>query len=139
MKILLTFLLASLLAVPLPGADLPTTTLEHLYYLQARAERVRKYKPDEMIDYCIAQKIGGNSFDNLNAQLLPLRVALARLLQIEQQQDSDPRVEALRKQIEMLAGLLREEARKVQNGVVQEGQIAADTLQAIARAQNPQR
>ncbi len=136
MKTRLLFLLFVLAATALRAADLPTLTLEHLYYLQARAERVRKFKPDEMIEYCLAQKIGGNSFDNLNAQLLTLRVELARLVQIEQPPDTDPRVAALRKQSDVLVSLLREEAQKVQNGVVREGQIAADTLQTIARAQS---
>lgn len=132
----LPLLLVPLLAATLRGADLPATTMEHLYYLQTRAEHVRKFKPDEMVEYCIAQKLGGGTFENLNAQLLTLRVELARLLQVQQQQDVDPRAEAVRKQIDMFVGLLREEARKVQNGLVHEGQIAGDTLQIIARAQN---
>lgn len=131
------FTVLVLLSTMLRAADLPTVTIEHLYYLQTRADHVRKFKPDEMIEYCIAQKIGGASFDSLNSQLLVLRTDLAKLLEVEQQQDTEPRVEALKKRIEMYANLLRGEAQKVQNGVLREGQIAADTLQAIARAQNP--
>ncbi len=133
------FIFLFLIATALRAADLPTVTIEHLYYLQTRAEHIRKFKPDEMIEYCIAQKMGGISFDNLDAQLLILRIELARLLQVEQQQDTEPHVEALKKKIEMYTGLLREEAQKVQNGMVREGQIAADTLQVIARAQQAPR
>jgi hypothetical protein len=80
-----TYLLIALfLSATLHAADLPTVTVEHLYYLQARAERVRKFKPDEMIDYCIAQKIGGTAFENLYAQLFTLRIDLTKLLRVEE-------------------------------------------------------
>ena len=130
------FILLLLLAVPaLRAADLPTVTIEHLYYLQARAERVRKFKPDEMVEYCLAQKLGGASFDAFCSQVVPLRTELARLLEIEQQQDTEPRVAELKKRIDLYTNLLREEAQKVRGGMLNEGLIAADTLQAIARAQ----
>ena len=133
------FVLLVLLSANVRAADLTTTTIEHLYYLQTRADHVRKFKPDEMVEYCIAQKIGGVSFDSLCSQLVPLRVELARLLEIEKQQDAEPHVEELKKRIELYSSLLREEAQKVQNGMICEGQIAADTLQVIARAQQNSR
>ena len=127
---------ALLFATALNAADLPTVTVEHLYYLQARAERVRKFKPDEMIEYCIAQKIGGTSFENLYSQLFTMRIDLLKLLRIEEVLPTDPRVVTLKKTSEAYTPLLREEAQKVQNGIVHEGQVATDTLTAIARAQN---
>ena len=125
-----------LLSCPLQGADLPTVTVEHLYYLQARAERVRKFKPDEMIEYCVAQKIGGTAFENLYSQLFTMRIDLARLLKVEEVLLTDPRVLTINKTHEAYISLLREEAQKVQNGIVREGQVASDTLTSIARAQS---
>ena len=138
MKIrLLAFLLPLLLlAATLPAADLPTVSVEHLYYLQARADRTRKFKPDEMIEYCISQKIGGTAFEYLDSQLFTLRIELAKLLEIEEAKDTDPRVISLTKTVEVYTKLLREEAARVQNGIVREGQVATDALQAIAKAQN---
>jgi hypothetical protein len=133
-----TYLLIALfLTATLRAADLPTVTVEHLYYLQARAERVRKFKPDEMIDYCIAQKIGGNAFENLYAQLFTLRIDLTKLLRVEEVLSTDPRVVILNKTHDAYLTLLREEAQKVQSGIVHEGQVATDTMTAIARSQNP--
>ena len=130
-------LIALFLSATLHAADLPTVTVEHLYYLQARAERVRKFKPDEMIDYCIAQKIGGPAFESLYAQLFTMRIDLTKLLKVEEVQPTDPRVVTLNKTHDAYTTLLREEARKVQNGIIHEGQVATDTMTAIARAQNP--
>ena len=118
------------------AADLPTVTIEHLYYLHARAERVRVLKPDEMIDYCLAQKIGGRAFEDLYAQLFTMRIELTKLLRVEEVSPQDPRVLTLNKTHEEYSKLLREEAKKVQNGVVREGQVAADAMEAIANAQN---
>lgn len=139
MKNGLFVLLCLLAAAPLRAADLPTVTIEHLYYLQARADRVRKFKPDEMVEYCLAQKLGGAAFEAFSSQVVPLRIELARLLEIERQQDTEPRVAELKKRIDLYTALLREEAQKVRNGMINEGQIAADTLQAIARAQQDAR
>jgi hypothetical protein len=137
MKIL-HFLFALVLAVTLHAADLPTITVEHLYYLQARAERVRKFRPDEMIEYCIAQKIGGSTFESLYLQIFSIRVDLMKLLKVEELQPTDVRVTALNKTHEAYTTLLREEAQRVQNGILREGQVATDALTAIGRAQNPQ-
>ena len=131
-------LIALLFSVTLFAADLPTVTVEHLYYLQARAERVRKFKSDEMIEYCIVQKIGGAAFENLYSQLFTIQIDLAKLLKVEEVQTKDPRVVTLTKTYNALNALLREEAQKVQNGITREGQVATDTLTTIARAQNPQ-
>ncbi len=130
-------LVALLFAVSIDAADLPTVTVEHLYYLQARAERVRKFKPDDMIEYCIAQKIGGTAFENLYSQLFTMRIDLTKLLKIEEILPTDPRVVALNKTLEAYSRLLRDEAEKVERGIVHEGQVATDTLLAIGRAQNP--
>jgi len=132
------WLIALFLCAALHAADLPTVTVEHLYYLQARAERIRRLKPDEMIDYCIAQKIGGNAFDQLYGQLFTMRVDLAKLLKVEELKVTDPRVVTLNRTSEAYTSLLREEAQRVQNGIIREGQIATDTLIVIARAQNQQ-
>ena len=131
-------LIALFLTATLQAADLPTVTVEHLYYLQARGERIRKLKPDEMIDYCIAQKIGGASFEHLYAQVFTMRIDLVKLLKIEEVQPNDPRVTLLKKTQEAYASLLREEAGHVQAGIVREGVVATDTMNTIARAQNTQ-
>lgn len=133
----LTLLLALLLGATLHAADLPTVTVEHLYYLQARAARVRMFKPDEMIEYCIAQKIGGSSFENLYAQLFNLRIDLAKLLQIEGLKDTDPRVVTIIRTRAAYTTLLRDEAQRIQSGIVREGQVATDALTDIGRAQTP--
>ena len=125
-----------LATVTLRGADLPTITVEHLYYLQARADRVRRFKPDEMIDYCVAQKVGGTGFEYADSQLFTVRVEIAKLVQLGNVEDADPRLVALRKSSDLYTGLLHEEAAKVQDGMIREGQIATDALQAIAKAQS---
>ena len=129
-------LIALLFSIELNAADLPTLTVEHLYYLQARAEHIRKFRPDEMIEYCIAQKISGVAFDNVYSQLFTIRIDLARLLKVEEVLSTDPRAVTLNRTHEAYTALLREEAQRVQNGIVREGQIATDTLTTIARAQN---
>ena len=134
---LVTPAFALLLASSLNAADLPTVTVEHLYYLQARAERVRKFRPDDMIEYCIAQKIGGTAFENLYSQLFTMRIDLTKLLKVEEVLPTDPRVVTLNKTVEAYSRLLRDEAEKVERGIVHEGQVATDTLNAIGRAQNP--
>lgn len=131
-------LIALLLSVTVHSADLPTITVEHLYYLQARAERIRKCRPDEMIDYCLAQKIGGSAFENLYSQLFNIRIDLTKLLKVEEVQHTDPRVLTLNKTQDAYTTLLREEAQRVQSGIVREGQVATDALTAIARVQNSQ-
>src|SRR5688572_13969880 len=90
-------LIAALFSVTLRAADLPTVTVEHLYYLQARGERIQKVKADEMIEYCIAQKIGGSAFEGLYSQLFMMRIELTKLLRVEEVQQNDPRVVALNK------------------------------------------
>jgi hypothetical protein len=130
-------LIALLFTAALDAADLPTVTVEHLYYLQARAERVRKFRPDEMIDYCIAQKIGGTAFENLYSQLFSMRIDLAKL-KVEEVQLTDPRVLNINKTHDAYSTLLREEAQRVQNGILREGEVATAALTAIARAQTSQ-
>jgi len=46
------------------AADLPTVSVEHLYYLVSRGERVGKLRADEMVDYCIAVDGTDNSCEN---------------------------------------------------------------------------
>ena len=124
-----------LCAGTLAAADLPTVSIEHLYYLQARAERVRRFKPEEMVNYCLALKIGGPGFEAIYAQLFDARTEVAKLTGIRGAREDDPNVVALRKTIDVYTGLLHEEAAKVEDGILHEGSVAADTLQAIARAQ----
>lgn len=136
---ILAFILTGMLAASLQAADLPTITVEHLYYLQTRADRVRKMKPEEMVNYCLAQKIGGANFEYLYTQVANTRQDLARLLEIEGVPDTDPRVMKLRRTGEVYTRLLNDEAQRVQDGLIREGQVASDTMQAISRAQNQPR
>ncbi len=123
-------------AISLRAADLPTVSVEHLYYLQARAERVRRIKPDEMVAYCVAQKLGGTGFDYLYSQLFSVRLELAKLVVIGGVDSTDSRVVTLSKTSEAYSKLLEEEAQRVQYGLILEGQVATDALQAIGRTQN---
>ena len=129
---LVVFLLFGVAA--LRAADLPTVTVEHLYYLQARAERVRRYKPDDMVAYCLTQKIGGASFDYLYSQLFNARIELNKLIYIQDRDSADPRVVELSKTIDADNRLLQEESQKIRSGILLEGQVATDSLQAIANA-----
>ena len=137
MKRLLLFASLSLAICALAeSADLPTTSIEHLYYLRARGDHVRRLTAaDDMIEYCITQKIGGRAFDDLYSQLASMRIDLAKLQRIEGLSDEDVRVKTLKKTYAVYSGLLADEAQKIQRGVVREGQIASETLEAIGRAQ----
>ena len=117
------------------SADLPTVSIEHLYYLKSRAERIEKFQPEQMIDYCIAQKLGSSAFDSLYMQVFTMRTDMTKLLKVQEVPTTDPRVMDLKKTIESFAALLQEEARRVQNGIVREGEVAKDALAAIAKAQ----
>ena len=117
------------------SADLPTTSMEHLYYLRARSQHVRRITPDEMIEYCVAQKLGGRAFDDLYGQLAAMRVDLTKLQRIQDVSEEDARVKLLKKTYNAFYNLLRDEAQKVQNGLVREGQIAAETLESVGREQ----
>lgn len=134
MKIRL-LLLAFTFAATTRAADLPTVSVDHLYYLQARAERIGKLNADDMIAYCIAQKIGGSSFNDLYSQLFTMRIEVTKLLQIDGVESDDPRVQRLNKTREEYGKLLREEARRIQEAIEIEGQVAENALNAIARAQ----
>jgi hypothetical protein len=139
MKQIKALLLILVLTLPytIQAADLPTISLEHLYYLHVRARYVGKLRPDEMIDYCLTQKIGGRAFEELYFQLYTIRLELTKLLRVEEVPNTDSRVVTLNKTFDAYSALLREEAQKIQNGIVREGLIASDTLDTIARAQNP--
>ena len=65
-----------------------------------------------------------------------MRIDLTKLVKVEEVLPSDPRVMTLNKTLDAYAVLLREEAQKVQKGIIQEGHVANETLNAIARAQN---
>jgi hypothetical protein len=135
--LLLSFCIVLALAASEAGAgDLPTITVEHLYYLRSRGERINALRPDEMIDYCLAQKLGGHTFEDFYGQLFQMRVELTKLMRIEGLQDSDDKVLKLRRTYDEYLKLLREEAQKVQHGIAREGLVADDTLQVIARVQN---
>ena len=117
------------------SADLPTTSIEHLYYLRARGEHVHRLSTDDMVEYCVTQKIGGRAFDDLYVQLASMRIELTRLQRVEAISDEDPRVKTLKKTYAAYDVLLSDEAEKIQKGLVLEGQIASQTLDSIARAQ----
>ena len=120
----------------LHGADLPTVTVEPLYHLQARADRVRRYKPDEMVEYRVARKVGGTGFEYANSQLFTVRVEVAKPAGPENVAGTDPRLVSRRRNSDLYTALPHEEAAKVQNGMIREGQIAADAPAAIAHAQS---
>ena len=119
------------------AADLPAVTVEHLYYLRSRGLRLQEYKADEVIDYCLALKIGGPAFDAVYAQVLWMRAELVKTTKVDMLPASDPYVRWLNKSLEAYMGLLREEAARVQSGLVKEGTVAFDTLETISRAQSP--
>jgi hypothetical protein len=136
MRSVLALAISSVAAFSLAcAADLPTTSVEHLYYLRARGESIRRLAPDDMIEYCVTQKIGGRAFDDLYSQLASMRIELAKLQRIESLSDEDSRVKTLKKTHAVYYGLLIDEALKIQRGLVREGQIAGDTLESIGRAQ----
>jgi hypothetical protein len=135
-KLLFFFTALSLVTATLAeSADLPTTSIEHLYYLRARGENVRRLLADDVIEYCVTQKIGGRAFDDLYSQLATMRVDLAKLQRIDGLSDEDARVKTLKKAYAVYSGLLADEAQKIQRGLAREGQIAAETLESIGRAQ----
>jgi hypothetical protein len=121
--------------VPAWSTDLPTVSVDHLYYLRTRGEQVRKLTADDMIDYCIVQKIGGRAFEDLYSQLFQMRIDLIKLQKIEGLSDDDSRVKTLKKTYNAEYVLLSDEAQKIQRGLIREGVIAAETLEAMGRAQ----
>jgi hypothetical protein len=136
MKMVLLFGLAIALGNALvQSADLPTISAEHLYYLRARGEHLRRFSADDMIEYCVANKIGGRVFDDLYSQLGSMRIDLAKLQRVEGLSDEDARVKALKKTYAAYYALLSDEAQKVQRGLLQEDLIAAETLDLLGRAQ----
>jgi hypothetical protein len=117
------------------AANLPTVTVEHLYFLATRGEQVRKLTSENMVEYCLAQKLGGTTFENLYEQLMSIRIDLMKLVNLDELPVQDARVVAQRKKRDEYEKLLFEEVRKIQQGIVREGAIADETLRAIARAQ----
>ncbi len=136
MKAVSCFLALLSLVPQYAGAvDLPSVTVEHLYYLRARAQRLQEFKPDEMVDYCLGLKIGGPAFDSVYAQVLWLRTELVKVTKVDILPASDPYVRWLNRALEAHIGVLREEAMHVQSGLLKEGSVAFDTLDAISKAQ----
>jgi hypothetical protein len=136
MKSPLLCLLASLLMCAVSkSADLPTVSVEHLYYLRVRGDHLRRLSTDDIIDYCLAQKLGGRAFEDLYSQLSTMRIELTKLQRVEGLSDEDSRVKTLKKTYAAYYGLLSDEALKVQKGLMREGQIASETLESIGRAQ----
>ena len=117
------------------SADLPRIGIEHLYYLKSRGDYVRRLSGEEMVEYCVAHKIGGRAFDDLYVQLFLMRVELSKLQRIEGLSDDDSRVRTLKKTLSVQSELVADEARTVQRGFVREGHIAAETLEVMGRAQ----
>ena len=117
------------------AADLPQIGIEHLYYLRARGDYLRRLTSAEMVEYCVAQKIGGRAFDDLYVQLFLMRVELSKLQKIEGASEENPRVKTLKKTLSVQTELLEDEARRVQSGLIREGHLAFDALEAMGRAQ----
>jgi hypothetical protein len=67
-----------------------------------------------------------------------MQVELTKMLKLDGLSPDEQRVVSLRKMHEEYTKLLHEEARRIQEGIVREGQIALETLQAIGRAQHPE-
>lgn len=132
---LLCFLASLLMCAVSKSADLPTVSVEHLYYLRVRGEHLRRLSTDDIIDYCLAQKLGGRAFEDLYSQLSTMRIELTKLQRVEGLSDEDSRVKTLKKTYAAYYGLLSDEALKVQKGLMREGQIASETLESIGRAQ----
>lgn len=88
-----------------------------------------------MIEYCVAHKIGGRAFEDLYSQLFSMRIELTKLQRVESVSDEDARVKTLKKTYAAYYGLLSDEAQKIQRGLLREGQIAAETLDSMSRAQ----
>lgn len=120
------------------AADLPTVTIDHLYYLFTRGEIVRRLDAEEMIDYCVAQKIGGQAFDDLYAQVFAMKIGIMKLRKLEKVNDNDPRLVALLESHAEHSKLLEDEAKRVQKGLEREGRVANDTLVSIAKVQAQQ-
>ena len=98
MKITLSVVaLAGLMCASVASADLPTISVNHLYYLRVRGEHIRKLSADDMIDYCIAQKLGSRAFEDLYSQLFQMRIDLTKLQRVEGVSDDDSRVKTLKK------------------------------------------
>ena len=127
--------LAVLLAGPLLSADLPTVNVDHLYYLRARGEHIRKLTPDDMVDYVVSQKLAGRAFDDLYSQLFSMRIDLTKLQRMEGLSEDDTRVKNLKRTYNAEYNLLVDEAQRIQRGIVREGVIAGETLESIARIQ----
>ena len=119
----------------LVAADLPQIGIEHLYYLRARGDYLRRLSAAEMVEYCVAQEIGGRAFDDLYVQLFLMRVELSKLQKIEGASEENPPVKTLKKTLSVQTELLEDEARNVQRGLIREGHIAFETLEAMGRAQ----
>jgi hypothetical protein len=132
---LLFLVLAVLMCVAAQSSDLPTVSVDHLYYLRARGEHIRRLSADDLVDYCIAQKLGGRAFEDLYSQLFLMRIDLTKLQRVEGVSDEDSRVKTLKKTYAAEYGLLSEEAQRIQRGLVREGFIAAEALESISRAQ----
>jgi hypothetical protein len=136
------FLLATICAAvafaPIRAADLPTVTIDHLYYLFTRGEIVRRLDAEEMIDYCVALKIGGRAFEDLYAQVFAMKIGIMKLRKLEKVNDNDPRLVALLDSHAEHSKLLEDEAKRVQKGLEREGRVVNDTLVSIAKVQPQQ-
>jgi hypothetical protein len=131
----LCFLASLFMCAVSRSADLPTVSVEHLYYLRVRGEHLRRLSTDDIIDYCIAQKLGGRAFEDLYSQLFTMRIELTKLQRVEGLSDEDSRVKTLKKTYAAYYVLLSDEALKAQKGLMREGQIASETRESIGRAQ----
>ena len=88
-----------------------------------------------MVEYCVAQKIGGRAFDDLYVQLFLMRVELSKLQKVEGASGRESTREDTEEDALGAIELLEDEARNVQRGLIREGHIAFDTLETMGRAQ----
>ncbi len=128
MKIMSLVVFSAMYWSSLHAADLPTISVEHLQYLRFRGEDLRRLSPEDMIDYCVTQKLGGRAFEDLYSQLFIMRVDLTKLQRIDGVSDDDSRVKTLKKTYAAEYSLLLDEAQRIQRGMVREGVIADETL-----------
>jgi hypothetical protein len=131
---------AFLLWIILPSAfpvEGPTVSVDHMYYLQARADYVERLNQPQMMSYCVSQKIGGKAFEDLYGQVLALRVEVAKMIKVDQISYKDPKVEKLNLTITTYTDLLYEEAQKAQQGIIIEGKVASQALSHITKQNNP--
>jgi hypothetical protein len=133
--LLLFSIIISFASIKTQAADLPSISVEYLYYLRTRSQYLQKLHHEELIDYCLAQKLKGPAFEVLYSQLSTTRAEIVKLQIIDGITAEDARMKLLKKTYDAYLSLVREESQRIRNGLIHEGQIASDALDAIAKDQ----